>query len=266
MLIKYNNISINSLEDWNVEYKPQDSINPLQTVGSLNTDFEDEEENLMVYLNKKDSMRVKSGKLLLQMDRFSHETIPKNTKMDKICIKSSILSHMEKKFLEIMKVDNISPADMKSSLSLATNRKMVFRAGQGTGQSGSFFFFSHDNKFIIKTLRGEERKILLRLLDEYIQHIKLSQNKSLLARVYGVFTIKTDYFTDLDVIVMQNTVRLTNKANQKLVFDLKGSTKGRKTALQQRFWLKELNDKNCLKDLNFLEINRDLNDTLVRFS
>lgn len=40
------------------------------------------------------------------------------------------------------------------------------------------------------------------MLDDYIDHIKLTENKSLLARIYGVFTIKTNYFKPLDVIIM----------------------------------------------------------------
>lgn len=53
-----------------------------------------------------------------------------------------------------MKLDGISPEDMMDSLSLTKNRNMVFKAGEGAGMSGSFFFFSYDNKFLIKTLQG----------------------------------------------------------------------------------------------------------------
>ena len=102
---------------------------------------------------------------------------------------------------------------MMKSLSLIDNRRMVFKAGQGAGASGSFFFFSHDGKFLIKTLAGFEKILLLDMLDDYIRHIRSTDNKSLLARIYGVFTIKNNYFADLDVIVMQNTVRMTNKRN-----------------------------------------------------
>jgi hypothetical protein len=38
------------------------------------------------------------------------------------------------------------------SLSPKFNRDAVFKAGEGAGASGSFFFFSHDRKFIIKTM------------------------------------------------------------------------------------------------------------------
>ena len=51
-----------------------------------------------------------------------------------------------------MSIDAIEPKDIINSLDNETNRKMIFKAGEGAGASGSFFFFSHDNKFIIKTL------------------------------------------------------------------------------------------------------------------
>ena len=75
-----------------------------------------------------------------------------------------------------MELDQISPQQMINSLSLEENRNMVFRAGEGAGKSGSFFFFSHDNKFLIKTLQGKEKKILLDMLDEMIKHIQETGN------------------------------------------------------------------------------------------
>ena len=60
-----------------------------------------------------------------------------------------------------MMLSSISPSDIMTSLNHEQNRQNVFKAGEGGGKSGSFFFFSHDNRFIIKTLRGKEKKILL---------------------------------------------------------------------------------------------------------
>jgi len=39
------------------------------------------------------------------------------------------------------------------------------------GKSGSFFFFSKDQKFVIKTMRRDEKKILIDMLDDYIAHL-----------------------------------------------------------------------------------------------
>ncbi len=49
------------------------------------------------------------------------------------------------------------------SLSPKFNRDMVFKAGEGAGKSGSFFFFSHDHKFIIKTMTAGELKLFLEI-------------------------------------------------------------------------------------------------------
>lgn len=56
------------------------------------------------------------------------------------------------------------------SLSPTFNRDQVFQTGEGAGRSGSFFFFSHDKKFIIKTIPKDELKVLLQLLPSMKDH------------------------------------------------------------------------------------------------
>ena len=58
------------------------------------------------------------------------------------------------------------------SLEVNKNRKMIFKAKESAGKSGSFFFFSHDNKFIIKTLKTNEKKLLISILDDYVSYLK----------------------------------------------------------------------------------------------
>lgn len=67
-----------------------------------------------------------------------------------------------------MKIDGISSKDILESLNVEDNMKSVFKAGEGVGQSGSFFFFSKDNKLLIKTMRGSEKRVLLGMLDDLI--------------------------------------------------------------------------------------------------
>ena len=75
-----------------------------------------------------------------------------------------------------MNADGISPDDLMESLSVVKNYQMVFKAGEGAGASGSFFFFSYDNRFLIKTLQGEEKNKLLNIMNLYVQHIKSTKN------------------------------------------------------------------------------------------
>lgn len=70
---------------------------------------------------------------------------------------------------------------------------MVFKVGEGAGASGSFFFFSQNREFIIKTMTQRELDRFLEILPYY--EIHLSENKnSLLARIYGVYTIKMETY------------------------------------------------------------------------
>lgn len=70
----------------------------------------------------------------------------------------------------------------------------------------------------------------------------------------------------MDIMVMQNTADLINSKNPKMTFDLKGSTVGRKSTLAttEKFWLTTQNQKKVMKDLNLLDINKDMDEKLIR--
>jgi hypothetical protein len=55
-------------------------------------------------------------------------------------------------FHDLRELDGIEDKQIQASLAPAKNNKAVFKAGESQGKSGSFFFFSHDRKFIIKTM------------------------------------------------------------------------------------------------------------------
>lgn len=122
-----------------------------------------------------------------------------------------------------MDMDKVTYDTILDSLDVMKNKAKVFQAGEGAGASGSFFFFSYDNKFILKTMRQDEKKNFLQIIDKYIAHIAEMGNKSMMARVYGIFSIDTAMFRPIDIIIMQNTTKFFNKKNVMYRFDLKGS-------------------------------------------
>ena len=103
------------------------------------------------------------------------------------------------------------------------------------------------------------------MLPDMIEHFK--DNRSLLAKIYGCYTIKTNVFEPVDILVMQNTAKVESKENEKMTFDLKGSLKNRKVGFEEKWWTdgKKKDCKTCMKDLNFIEINKDLNQSLIDF-
>lgn len=51
-------------------------------------------------------------------------------------------------------------------------------------------------------MKSSEKKVLLTILDDLIEYYKAVNNKSLLAKIYGVFTIKTSKFDTIHVLIM----------------------------------------------------------------
>ena len=128
-------------------------------------------------------------------------------------------------------------ADIQHSFVPEKNQDMALTSGHGAGRSGSLFFFSSDNKFLIKTLKIHEKNELLSSLDDYINHVKSTKNKSLLARIYGVFSLKLPNAPDMDFLIMQNVAQLKNSEEKLFEFDLKGSSIDRYVSIDQEIEL-----------------------------
>ena len=108
-------------------------------------------------------------------------------------------------FAKIFGMNRLSMTLMEKSLAPEFNRKQVFNAGEGAGKSGSFFFFSHDRKYIIKTMSKDEIDVMIKILPSYIEHLRKTPN-SLIAKIFGIFTIEKDGFGKVHVMLMENTL------------------------------------------------------------
>jgi len=114
------------------------------------------------------------------------------------------------------------------------------------GRSGSIFFYTHDMKFIVKTICNAETTVLKAILQDYCKHIEESE-KTLLTVFCGFYTIYTSAFTSgTSFVVMQNI--FPPEKNLLYTFDLKGSSIGRATNAKDR---KE--GIISLKDLEFIQ-------------
>lgn len=107
--------------------------------------------------------------------------------------------------MDIYDLFNIDIGIIETSLLPKKNREQVFHAGEGSGKSGSFFFFSHDKRFIIKTITKSELDTLLVILKDYIEHFKKNPT-SLIVKIIGVFTINRSGMGKVHIIVMENTL------------------------------------------------------------
>lgn len=69
------------------------------------------------------------------------------------------------KFAMIREMDKITVQQLLDSLSISKNQEKVFQAGESAGASGSFFFFSHDDRFLLKTITNSEKQVISDILD-----------------------------------------------------------------------------------------------------
>ncbi|XP_021910888.1 phosphatidylinositol 4-phosphate 5-kinase 7-like isoform X2 [Carica papaya] len=56
------------------------------------------------------------------------------------------------------------------------------------GKSGSIFYLSHDDRFVIKTLKRSELKALLKMLPSYYRHVGKHEN-TLITKFFGLHRI-----------------------------------------------------------------------------
>lgn len=119
------------------------------------------------------------------------------------------------------------------------------------GKSGSFFYFSRDYKYIIKTIHHAEHKLLRKILKDYYQHVEQNPN-TLLSQFYGLHRVKVPYGGKIHFVVMNNLFPPHRDIHQ--TFDLKGSTIGRDYKEENLV----NNPRATLKDLNWLRRNYHL--------
>jgi len=93
-----------------------------------------------------------------------------------------------------------------------------------------------------------------KILPDYYKHLKKCPN-SLLARVYGVYTVEMTGYDKVNLILMGNTLRFQNRADISRIYDMKGSTHNRFVKTKQT-----TKASTTLKDMNFVENQHDFQE------
>lgn len=146
---------------------------------------------------------------------------------------------------------------------LAANKEQIKKAGEGMGKSGAFMFFSHDERFLLKSMTTEDFNAWMKLFKSYFDHINTFPD-SLIARVYGVYSVKLDDMEPVFVLMMGNTKPCNSKYIKKL-YDLKGSLvdriskdkDGGEELFKRTFALKDHNLLNIIDKEMFLRFYKD---------
>lgn len=138
----------------------------------------------------------------------------------------SVIEYSPDIFAFLREKDGFSNEILKESLDPEKNKKSVFKAGESQGKSGSFFFFSSDQNFIIKTMTDSDFRAFQRIQRAYFVRVNEDDN-CLLARIYGIYSVIQEDKAPVKLVVMGNAMKHA-KMHQG-VFDLKGSMVARLT-------------------------------------
>ena len=93
-------------------------------------------------------------------------------------------------------------------------------------------------------MTNSELALFLRIHPNLSEHYHKVPN-SLIAKKFGVFTVKMRGLNAVHIMLLENTLRLKNPSQLKYIFDLKGSFVNRKTKGKTKA-------TTTLKDINFL--------------
>ena len=135
-----------------------------------------------------------------------------NQKKNKIMLLGSLLSNKQSVRIteyqpdilkRIRKRFKIKKRDILRSLDPSLNESNIFKVNKTEGKSESFFIYTYDKKFVIKTSSPNEIKVLLKLLPLYERRIG-SLTRSFLSKIYGIYKVKMKGFVGVHIILMEN--------------------------------------------------------------
>ncbi|OWM90043.1 hypothetical protein CDL15_Pgr026956 [Punica granatum] len=113
------------------------------------------------------------------------------------------------------------------------------------GKSGSFFYLTNDDRYMIKTMRKAEVKVLIRMLPAYYNHVR-NYEDTMVTKFFGLHCVKSTGPAQKKVrfVIMGNLFCSEYTFHRR--FDLKGSSHGRVTDKPES----EIEANTTLKDLD----------------
>ena len=163
--------------------------------------------------------------------------------------------HSPQVFSHLRSMSGITNEMVSESFDVVSNlATLKSNSGNEGGRSASFFYFSNDRRFLIKTInRGEKKFFLQGLLADYHRHV-IDHDDSLLSRIVGVFSFKFQDNTKSRVLLQIN---IFPKVELIGIFDLKGSKLDRSSGRNSN-GVVSIKSNVIYKDLDFLNTKKKI--------
>ena len=118
---------------------------------------------------------------------------------------TDITEYCTKEMSKLNEYFGITNQKILNSIDPFLNQKNLLSIGEGEGKSGSFFFYTFDKKYLIKTITEKELRIFLNLFHGYAKH-QIDPHGSILTLILGVYTLKIKGLVPVHIILMANAL------------------------------------------------------------
>ena len=108
----------------------------------------DFQRNVFKSIDMYESYTNKIGSLSSKIENKNKQWLDLQIKKVKIKVKS----YAHPIFTALRKVDGLTAEKISKTLDIGLNQENIKKARESLGASGSFFFFSSDNRLVIKTI------------------------------------------------------------------------------------------------------------------
>lgn len=186
---------------------------------------------------------------------FIEKSLQKEKRID-YSMNFKITEYAYELFAELRKLNNITIDSITESFDIGKNIEMhINNASEFFGRSGSTFFFTNDNKFVLKSISTNNALNFINIFPKYFDYLLKNNEISLMVRIYGLYKIKVEGYEKTFFILMENLMENLLDHLILRVYDLKGS----------KFQRNQENFKNDIKDQNMILQNifgENLNENL----
>jgi len=185
--------------------------------------------------------------------KFIFELVPKRTSVTKDSVKiCTFFDYAPSVFYELRRLFGIKNSDYLKSIGPEAMLSNLIKGDlsglselTSTGKSGSFFYYSADGKYTLKTISRDEFIFFREILKNYYTHL-VNNPHTLIIKFFGLHKIKflkkKSKKEKVYFVIMSNVFHTLKEIH--IRYDLKGSTKGRIT--------KDDDPSVAKKDLNMI--------------
>jgi len=151
-------------------------------------------------------------------------------------------------FKMLRQLFNIDPSDYQTEVC----GNYLYLEFMTNSKSGQFFFYSHSQRFMVKTMTKTEAKLLRKIMPQYYSYIRKHPH-SLLTKFFGMHRVKPHRREHIYFLIMGSVFYSKEGLEIHEQYDLKGSTKGRKAGPNENM----KKDLDLLENKVFLKVGRD---------